>query len=170
MAWPEHRLCALLATLALAALVPASADVPLPGEECDDLRGLPRNFRVDWQADIKPILNEQLFVTGRCTSCHNPGQLDGGLDLTDLGIDAIYKLVPAYVTPGDPASSLLFDKINCQRPGAGGLRMPFGQAKLGLAEQALIHDWIAQGAYGEPEDEVPIARDFLFRDGMESLR
>src|SRR5690606_26567486 len=81
---------------------------------CDSLVGTPIAFGVDWQTDIKPIFNEK-FSTGRCTSCHNPGQLDGGLDLTDIGIDAIYKIVPAIVEPGRPRESLLFLKVNCDQ-------------------------------------------------------
>lgn len=136
---------------------------------CDDLRGSAVVFGVDWQTQIKPIINE-MFDTGRCTSCHNSGQFDGNLDLTDDGIDAIYKLIPGYVEPGAPERSLLFQKINCDQPPAGGLRMPFLQAALTPDQQGLIYDWIRQGALGEPEDEPPIPRVFVFRDGVESLR
>lgn len=137
--------------------------------DCTDIDGLPITVGVDWQADIKPIINE-MFVTGRCTSCHNSGQFDGNLDLTDNGIDAIYKLVPTYAVPGDPDASILFDKINCFAPGHGGARMPFGQIPLSIVEQGLIYDWIEQGALGDIEGEAPIPRDFVFRDGLESLR
>jgi hypothetical protein len=154
------------AGLALAlALFGVSAKV----SACDDLRGTPIVFAVDWQTQVKPIISE-VFVTGRCTSCHNSGQRDGGLDLTDDGIDAIYKLVPTYVEPGDPDLSELFHKINCDLPPTGGLRMPFLQVPLTLEQQGLIHDWIRQGALGEPDDEPPIPRAFVFRDGGEALR
>lgn len=171
MASPEPHCRTLLALLlALAGCLPVRAGAPIAGEACDPVKGLPINFNVDWQTDIKPLVNEFLFETGRCTSCHNPGQLDGNLDLTDIGIDAIYKLVPAYVTPGDPASSRLFDKLNCQLPGSGGLRMPFFQNPLSIEEQGLVYDWIQQGAKGEPETEAPLAREGIFRDSLESLR
>lgn len=165
----------IAAAAAFALLVLFAADAGagsngLGGDECDDLRGQPINFDVDWQTDIKPIINEE-FETGRCTSCHNPGQGDGDLDLTDIGIDAIYKLVPpGYVVPGRPLHSPIFDKVNCALPGFGGPRMPFFQNPLTLAQQALIYDWIAQGAPGDVEGEPPIPRDFIFRDGSESLR
>jgi hypothetical protein len=164
MAWSDlvARRCAL--TLLL---LSSSA---LAGTECDDLRGLPINLEVDWQLDIKPLINES-FETGRCTSCHNPGQFDGNLDLTDTGIDAIYKLIsPGYAVPGAPLSSILFDKINCEEPASGGARMPFGQNPLTNSQQALIFDWIAQGAPGDIKGEPPIPRDFIFHDGAESLR
>jgi hypothetical protein len=171
MASPEPpRRAALLATLALVGFAPAWAGGPIVGEGCDSLLGRPINFNVDWQTDIKPLFNESISVEGRCTSCHNSGQLDGNLDLTDVGIDAIYKLVPAYVTPGKPNESRLFDKVNCQLPGSGGLRMPFFQNPLTIAQQELIYDWIQQGAKGEPETEAPLARSGIFRDSLESLR
>jgi len=159
-----------LATLLLATPTAALALGLPPGSGCDNLGGLPITFEVNWQTDIKPIINE-MFETGRCTSCHNPGQFDGNLDLTDLGIDAIYKLLPAgYVVPGRPFASPLFDKVNCAQPGFGGQRMPFAQNPLSLGEQGLIFDWIAQGALGDVKGEQSIPRDFIFRDGHEGLR
>jgi hypothetical protein len=152
----------ILLTLALALFAGSAV-------ACDDLRGTPIVFAVDWQTQVKPIISE-MFPSGRCTSCHNSGKLDGGLDLTDEGIDAIYKLVPAYVEPGAPELSMLFHKINCDAPLTGGSRMPFSQQALTLEQQGLIHDWIRQGALGEPDDEPPIAREFVFRDGVEALR
>jgi hypothetical protein len=158
----------LLAAAALSSAATAS-NFP-PGGGCQDLSGQPINFNTDWQADIKPIFNE-LFPGGRCTSCHNAGQFDGNLDLTDEGIDALYKLIPpGYVVPGRPQDSALLDKLNCDQPGSGGQRMPFGQVPLSIEEQGLVYDWIAQGAPGVIEDEPPIPRDFVFRDGMEGLR
>lgn len=166
MAWSDGlRAAARLGALLLSGA--ASAEI---GTGCDDLRGLPINFGVDWQLHIKPIINES-FETGRCTSCHNVGQFDGNLDLTDDGVDAIYKLVPAgYAVPGAPLDSILFDKVNCAQPAHGGLRMPFGQTPLTIAEQGLIFDWIAQGAPGDIKGEPPIPRVPVFRDGLESLR
>jgi hypothetical protein len=163
--------CRQVAVLAFALGLPiAAAANDLGGSDCTDLRGLPITFNVDWQTQIKPIINEA-FETGRCTSCHNPGQLDGNLDLTDIGIDAIYKLVPpGYAEPGAPLASPLFDKLNCDTPGFGGLRMPYLQNPLTPEQQGLFYDWIAQGALGDVEDEAPIPRTFIFADGAESLR
>jgi hypothetical protein len=161
-----------LAVLALCGALPAAAGAQtlLGGTGCTDLRGRPINFGVDWQTQVKPIINE-MFETGRCTSCHNPGQFDGDLDLTDIGIDAIYKLVPpGYAVPGQPLSSPLFNKVNCDLPGFGGARMPFFQNPLTIEEQELFYDWIAQGAQGDVSGEPAIPRDFVFRDGGESLR
>jgi len=130
---------------------------------CDDLRGMPVNLAVDWQTEVKPILNTSMG--GRCTGCHSGAQFP---DMTDNGVDAIYKLVNTYAIPGAPLVSGLFDKVNCDPP-ALGQRMPLGGAPLSLQQQALIYDWIEQGARGE-DPAQPIPRTFLFRDGMESLR
>lgn len=169
MAWSERTRGAICAAMLVGAVAAGPAHAALGGADCDDLSGQPINFNVDWQTQIKPILNE-LFPTGRCTSCHNDGQLDGGLDLTDEDIDAIYKIVNSYALPGKPYDSILFDKVNCSDPGWGGARMPYAQNPLTLEQQGLIFDWIAQGAQGEIEGETPIAREFIFHDGSESLR
>ena len=155
-------------------LLLALTDVASAGSDCQDLQGQPLNFAVDWQLDVKPIFNEMLGGGGRCTGCHNPGQFDGSLDLTDAGSDAIYKIVPTYIEPGRPRLSFLFDKINCDVPDAG-TRMPASQpgtagTPLTATQQAIIYDWIAQGALGDLPGEPPIGRDFIFRDGGESLR
>lgn len=129
---------------------------------CDDLRGGDINFDVDWQNDIKPILNTEFG--GRCSGCHFPGRFP---DLTDVNFDAIYKIVGSYVIPGAPLESGLFDKVNCEVPFIGA-RMPLEGDPLTLEQQALIYDWIAQGALGEPK--ATIDRVFIFRDGAESRR
>ena len=170
MACSARRVRSALACALLLSCGARAGSNGLGGDDCTDLRGLPITFDVQWQAQIKPIISEE-FETGRCTSCHNPGQFDGDLDLTDIGIDAIYKLIPpGYVEPGRPLDSPLFDKINCALPGFGGSRMPFFQNPLTLEQQALIYDWIEQGAPGDVKGEPPIPRDFIFRDGSESLR
>ena len=142
----------------LVLLLPAAGPAQ-QGTDCDDLRGLPILFGVDWQTEVKPILQ------ARCVGCHGLGQQPDFSDLPD--VDAIYKLVGTHVEPGRPLQSRLFDKINCAQP-LSGQRMPMSGEPLSINEQALVFDWIAQGALGEPGP--PIDRDFLFRDGVESQR
>jgi len=155
-----------LRSAAFAALLICAGGVHAQATECDDLRGLPINFGVLWLDDIKPIFNE--LLGGRCTSCHNEGSGQPP-NLTDIPVDAIYSIVNAnsYVIPNEVASSFLFEKINCRNPSAGN-GMPFNATPLTIAQQALIYDWIEQGALGEPKDEI--FRDGVFRDGAESLR
>lgn len=136
------------------------------GQNCDNLRNGPITFNVQWQTQVKPIINE--LLGGRCTSCHNSGSPMGGLNLSDDPIDAIYTMVGFVVIPGRVDQSILFDKVNCEFPAIGGLRMPRDQSPLTLDQQALIYDWIEQGALGEPKD--PIFRDPVFKDGSESIR
>ena len=137
---------------------------------CDDLSGTPINFNVSWQLDIKPMFNDMISPTGRCTSCHIGMNAAGGLDLSDNNGDAIYRVVTVLV-PGNPLGSVLFGKVNCSSPDNGS-QMPIGGDRLTIAQRELIYDWIAQGAYGEDPDGVdgPIYRDFMFRDGSESIR
>jgi hypothetical protein len=147
-------------------ILPAAA---FAASGCDDLRGTPIHFNVDWQTQVKPIFNELISPTGRCTSCHNSGEPSGGMDISDdFGIDAIYKIVGNQVQPGDPLGSRLFLKVDCTQPDQGA-QMPKDQAPLTIAERELIYDWIDQGARGEDPFD-PIYRDFLFKDGAESDR
>lgn len=164
----SHRWIRLLFPLLLAPGLARPGDA---GGGCDDLRGTPIHFAVDWASEVKPILNETLGQMGRCTSCHHSG-LDGRPpDLTDEDADAIYKIVGSFVIPGRPQDSLLFSKVNCAQPFDGRARMPADGGPLTREQQELIHDWIAQGALGEPVDEpITPRREFIFRDGIESLR
>lgn len=151
----------------LLGIAPASAQ---QASGCDDISG-PIHFGVGWQDEIKPIFNELISPTGRCTSCHNSGSPAGGLDLTDAdGFDAIYKIVNGvHVVPGRPNESLLFLKVNCAEPPSGS-RMPFGNP-LTRMEQELIHDWIAQGAQGGLEEDPPNRGfGYVFSDGLEGIR
>ncbi|TVS10441.1 MAG: hypothetical protein EA419_10680 [Wenzhouxiangella sp.] len=124
---------------------------------CDDLGTEPATGSVDFGQDIQPIFND------RCTGCHTAGHFTG----LDLQAGASYGLLVNVassqdgswlrVDPSSLANSLLFHKINCDDPPVGN-RMPIGGPSLSLAEQALIRDWIEQGA-----------SDRFFSDRFESL-
>ena len=139
-------------TLAAAACGGGSSDnggPPPPPPPVDDGGGM-----VSFAQDIQPIFN------GRCTSCHNPTNANGGLDLTGPG--SYQRLVNAAtssgcsssvpnvprVKPGDPMGSMLWrktkpDPSRCFSP------MPFGTAGLGVIASdqfAKIEAWIQQGA------------------------
>lgn len=158
---------ALTSALLLATFVVADAQAQ-QASGCDDLSGRAIHPAVDWQLDVKPIFTALVGGEGRCTGCHNAVQSSAGLDLSDTDGDAIYRIVDEHlVVPGRPRESLLFLKVNCAEPPSGS-RMPLGDADLSILQQELIHDWIAQGAHGEPG--APIARRFVFRGGFEALR
>jgi hypothetical protein len=105
-----------------------------------------------------------------CADCHTVAGTDpaGNLDLTDGDSWADLVNVPSnedptvtYVVPNHPEQSLLFRKINCDTPGVGA-RMPyqFPEGTLSPDQQALIYDWIAEGA--------PVGTtDGLFRNGFD---
>jgi hypothetical protein len=142
------------------------------GNECTDLSGTPIHANVSWQNDIKPMINELISIEGRCTSCHNHTTPAAGLDLTDEGMDAIYRLVPAFAKPGNPVGSRLFSKLNCADPEGGGAQMPLGNDPYTVIQREKFYDWIEQGAYGEDPESIDgeIIRDFIFRGSMESIR
>lgn len=139
---------------------------------CDDLSGLPINFKVRW-ADVWHALNDEAPCTQNCHLGSDPA---ADLNLGALNL-SVYFLVhqPSSqnqamlrVEPGNPGRSLFFQKVSCTQPKIGG-PMPPPNGHLSLALQGIIYDWIEQGAYGEPAED-PIPRDYVFRDSLESLR
>jgi hypothetical protein len=139
---------------------------------CDDLSGLPINVNAKWP-QVWQALNDQAPCT---QNCHLGSEPTAELDLSSQ-IISIYFLVGQLssqnnsalrVDPGNPRNSLFFQKVNCSQPDVGG-PMPPPNGHLSIALQGLIYDWIEQGAYGESSED-PIARDYLFRSSMESLR
>jgi hypothetical protein len=94
-------------------------------------------------------------VANKCATCHTVSS-SGGMNLPDAATtftrwvnvvpnNATAALDTLRIKPFDPAFSFVFLKINCANPGAGS-RMPLGRAALTAPEQALIYDWIQQGA------------------------
>ena len=143
------------------ALHAATGCAPLPGTVTPNVR-----WPQVWQA-----LTDQSSCT---QNCHVGDNGSAGLDLSNL-TNSIYFLVSqqsqqsslTLVDAGNARNSLFFLKVNCTAPGVGAQMPPGGGMPATL--QALIYDWIEQGAYGEnPED--PATRDFIFKDGAESQR
>jgi len=128
----------------------------LPQEEDDP---------VSFANDIQPIFDL------RCTVCHNPVLLRGGMDLTegnsydmlvnhpvstpcrnDLGHDALH-VQPCDTPPCDPSLSMLWSKTMPDARAPDGTRclqpMPLGSPGLGEIcgwEFHLIESWIIAGA------------------------
>ncbi|TVS13410.1 MAG: hypothetical protein EA419_02005 [Wenzhouxiangella sp.] len=117
---------------------------------CDDLGAFPETPGLVFERDIQPLLDN-------CLGCHG-GQ--GGLSLAP---DEAYKALVGVVSntrpellrvdPGKPGQSVLFRAINCNTPAGPSFRMP---GLSGPTDQALIRDWIEQGA-----------GDFILRDRFE---
>jgi mono/diheme cytochrome c family protein len=102
--------------------------------------------RVDYQAQIKPVLQ------ARCYACHGVLKQKGGLRL-DTAASAIKggKEGPA-ISPGDIDESPLVDRITAAEGDPG--RMPPEGEPLKPAEVEAFRAWIKQGA-NAPADERP---------------
>lgn len=94
--------------------------------------------RVDYNADIKPILNKH------CISCHGGVKQQGDLSLITredaLGPTESGK---AAIVPGRPDQSELLKRIKSHDPE---IRMPYQKAPLSSDEIALLSRWIKDGA------------------------
>jgi hypothetical protein len=145
--------------------------VACAADGCRDLSGLPIIHGVLWE-DVWNAMDQQSSCT---QNCHLGAAPAGDLDLSSRQL-SIYFLVDQLsaqscsqqrVVPGNPQTSLLFQKIACETPDIGRAMPPGGHVPPLLQE--LMYDWIEQGAYGESAED-PIPRRFLFRDSLESLR
>ena len=157
------RLTAIVraAWLVLAIALGSSASA-MAASGCESIASIPITWNIDYTTTI-----QDLFAN-RCSNCHvdHGGSPSGNLDLDpefswDNLVNAPSSGQPGrlLVVPGQPLNSVLFEKLNCETPGAG-LRMPRNRTPLPLAEQALIFDWIMLGAPYE-------ATDFIFFGGFE---
>ena len=135
----------------------ASGWTPLQAASgCDSIASIPITWNINYTVDIQSVFNT------RCSNCHvdHGGNPSGDLDLDpefswDNLVNGPSNEQPGryLVVPGQPLDSVLFEKINCEMPGAG-MRMPRMRPPLPLAEQALIFDWIMLGAPRDPTDFI----------------
>ncbi len=108
----------------------------------DDLSGISETPNVDYETQIQPLWNSA------CAGCHGNSSPAAGLDLSaGNSFAALVNVVSTQVAPillikaNDVAGSYSFEKINYATPTQGG-RM----GNMSLADQALVRDWINQGA------------------------
>ena len=92
---------------------------------------------VDFDREIRPLLQE------RCVECHGPKKVKANLRL-DAKPHALKggESGPAFVA-GDPAKSLLFDRITTQDEDK---KMPPKGEPLTSAQTEKVRQWIAEGA------------------------
>lgn len=120
-----------------------------PGEEVVFSPAVP-----SFQDDIWPMLANSNVGAPACIICHSAGQASGGLILgftSGMAYSALVNVTSTsgncgssvYVVPGDPSSSLLYDKLTNTPPSCGA-PMPFGGTFSG--DTALIREWILMGA------------------------
>lgn len=122
------------------AAVPApNANAPAAATKDDKDRkeakdaALPTTF-VDWAA-VEPLLQD------RCSSCHEPNDKKGGLDVTTFAAMRAGGGSGKTITPGEPEQSRLYLMVTMQeRP-----FMPKGEDPLPAEQQQLLRTWIEQG-------------------------
>ena len=96
---------------------------------------------VDFQRDVRPILS------ANCFACHGPDpqtRLAGlRLDVRDSAVEP--RKNGAAIVPGDPGSSLLYQRVTTSKPG---LRMPPASSHKTLTAQQIdtLKQWISAGA------------------------
>jgi hypothetical protein len=110
------------------------------------------------------LTNVYPIVSQFCISCHNPPNGQAWLNNPQITMDystpatvhaSWFNVTPSQpgaagagmlrVDPGNPANSFLYNKINSATPVAGS-QMPLGQPPLSGGNQAIIFDWISEGA------------------------
>jgi hypothetical protein len=141
---------------------------------CTDISAVPPIYSgIEYGAAIQGLFDNFLTNGGMagCTDCHTSvdgGTPSGDLDLTSgISWGQLVNHMSSQdsswvrVVPNHPGASLLFQKINCDMP-AIGARMPYGfpSDTLSPEQQALIYDWIAEGA-------TVGATDGVFRNGFD---
>lgn len=90
---------------------------------------------VDWAA-VEPLLQD------RCSSCHEPSDKKGGLDVTSFGAMREGGGSGRSIVPGEPDQSRLYRMVTQQeRP-----FMPRGEESLTKEQTDLLKAWIEQGA------------------------
>lgn len=149
-------LVAVLVASALGLACSSSTD-PTPGISGDGGTKT-RSFR----GEVVPLLNEMCGTS----ACHGdrananvgvyfiPGDANG--TFTELQKEAPSAPGAKLVVPGDPAKSFLYAKMvgkqgdfaaQCRNPGCGDTMPP--NVKLTADRQAIVGDWISQGAKDE---------------------
>jgi cytochrome c5 len=145
---PARRIF-VAALLSLAAQLASAAAATAPSG-CVSIDSVPYVATAGFEADIQPIFN------ARCIGCH--GANSTHIDLTPANAASSLQWPSTQnpslqrVVPGHPALSLLQGKVQCMAPQTGGPMPPGGP--LLLADIALIHDWILNGALSRGTDRI----------------
>lgn len=160
---------ASIGLLALVAVSTAHAGAPSGCTRIADIAPIPA---ISYGAAVQGLFDDFATNGGSagCVDCHfaPPPMPSGALDLSAgvswghlVGVPSGEDPSILYVVPGRPEDSLLFRKVNCDDPGVGA-RMPLDGYGGGLLpeQQALIYDWIANGA-------LPGTSDTVFRNGFD---
>lgn len=110
-----------------------------------------RSEKVDFSADVKPILNK------KCISCHGGVTAKAGFSVL-FREDALAKTQsgkPAII-PGDPDASEMIRRLTLKDPEE---RMPYKHEPLSKDEIDILRRWVKQGAqWGEHWAYVPVKK------------
>jgi hypothetical protein len=101
-------------------------------------------------------------ISQKCLACHVPGQIGVSEGMLDMSTQAnaytnLFEAAAAgsacagqgtRVIAGQPATSLLFEKVSMATPPCG-QRMPLSMPALPQSEINEIQDWIAAGAHND---------------------
>jgi hypothetical protein len=161
------------ACLALSA--PVFAGGPFPMLSCDTLPTTPLNVNVNYATQVFPLLNGTCpggCNYSTCTDCHQgPISPSNRLVLNAGNADAtLLTLLDAdrdWIVPLRPELSRLYKHINCDSLSMI-WRMPLTGAPMDTSIQAVIYDWIKEGARGTFEG-APLS-EVIFRNGLEGTR
>ena len=105
---------------------------------CAGLVLLPSSHRVDYNTDVKPILNK------KCISCHGGVKQQGGFSL--LFREEALKVTESgkrAIVPGDPDASEMIRRLTLKDEEE---RMPYKKHPLPDEEIDLLRQWISEGA------------------------
>ena len=95
--------------------------------------------KVDYNADVKPILNQ------KCISCHGGVKKKGGFSLLfeEEALAATESGKPAII-PGDAKNSEMIKRLYSKDDDE---RMPYHEAELSESEKEILERWVNQGAH-----------------------
>ena len=95
--------------------------------------------KVDYNADVKPILNQ------KCISCHGGVKKKGGFSLLfeEEALAATESGKPAII-PGDAKNSEMIKRLYSKDDDE---RMPYHEAELSEREKEILERWVNQGAH-----------------------
>ncbi len=122
----------MIRPLSILACLIAISVAPTPTPAADNDRP---NDQVSFARDVWPILR------ANCVSCHRPGKLKGGLDMTSFAALSKGGKSGAVLKKNMPKDSELLTLVSGDSP-----TMPPEGEKLTAAEVGVLARWIAQGA------------------------
>jgi hypothetical protein len=107
--------------------------------------------KVDFSADVKPIINK------KCIICHGGVKAKSGFSLLfrEWALDTTESGKRAII-PGDPGNSEMIRRITLKDPEE---RMPYKHEPLSKSEISILRRWIKQGAkWGDHWAYLPVKK------------